>query len=210
MHKKIMLACMAIAAFAAFVIAPAASASPDMTEGLEIVPPGTLLTATNTGEVTFTGAGGVNLSCNHVNLTKKLTKNSGTVIEGEITTADFNGTGTSTDCTSNLFNAPAGVTMPKLCFKVSATPADTVVYTGCGAAVTFTLNFTGVATCKYSKTELRATFTTGSLPITVNNTEEFKLVEGGSFCPSGSKLDMTIDNWTFVDPHEARLGLPIT
>ncbi|MGN6586075.1 MAG: hypothetical protein ACTHKT_01205 [Solirubrobacterales bacterium] len=204
MHKKIIMACMAIAAFAAFVIAPVASAaeSPTLTSEGVSVPKGTKITGTNTGEAKFTG-GGTTVSCDHVILTGEVTKNEKGIIEGKITTRDYNGTGTSTDCTSNLFNAPVGVTVGSLCTKTAAVPADVTVTTGCGAAVTFTLNFTGVATCKYSRSEVTATFTTGASPVTVNPEEESKLVEGGSLCPAAGKLDMTYDLWTDGTSHLA-------
>ncbi|MGN6587036.1 MAG: hypothetical protein ACTHKT_06115 [Solirubrobacterales bacterium] len=207
MHKKIMLACMAIIASVAFVIAPAASASPVLTHNGTIVPVGTKVIATNTGLVTLTLASGQETTCTHAKLTGEVTKNSGSVVEGSLTTKDLNGTGTSTDCTDGLLG-PFGVTIGRLCMKVAVSPADTAVFTGCGGPVALTLNFTGFAPCKYSRNELQANFTTGGTQVTVTNAEEISLIEGGSFCPAGFFLDLTFDLWT-DGPNSEELGVPL-
>jgi hypothetical protein len=192
MHKKLILACMAIAAFAAFVIAPAASASPTLTsEGID-VPVGTSITAKNTGNTTFTGA--FNVVCDHVHLGGDVTQNSGGVIKGELTTIDFNGTGTNTDCTSALGSTKV-IVNSRLCIE-TVTGTDTIKTTGCVGPVTFTLEVTGTGPCKYSTEKVTGTYLTNA-EATVNISEqEAKKHEGGIFCPSSGKLDMDFDLYT--------------
>ncbi|MGN6586940.1 MAG: hypothetical protein ACTHKT_05635, partial [Solirubrobacterales bacterium] len=94
MHKKLMMTCMAIAAFAAFVIAPAASASPVLTENGTAVAVGASIEGKNTGEAIFTTTAG-NVNCSSAVLKGTVTKNSGTKITGEIPvgSATYKGTG---------------------------------------------------------------------------------------------------------------------
>jgi hypothetical protein len=80
MHKKFMMACMAIAAIVAFVIAPAASASPVLTSNGVKVPVGTSITAVNIGITKFT-AGGITVECDHDHLVGTVTENTGTKIK---------------------------------------------------------------------------------------------------------------------------------
>lgn len=186
MHKKLMLACMGVAAFAAFAIPSAASAATLTSEG-KPVPVGTSITAFNTGVTEFTAS--VPVECDHVHLSGTVTQNNTTgPIKGEITTKDFKGTGPETECTS-----PAGsvnVTVnSRLCLET--TTEDKFKVTGCGANVTFTLVITNVATCKYSAASVSGTFTTNSTPVTATISEQPALKEeGGIFCPNEGKLDM--------------------
>ncbi|HWN73074.1 MAG TPA: hypothetical protein VNN15_04620, partial [Solirubrobacterales bacterium] len=150
MHKKLMMACMAIAAFAAFVIAPAASATPVLTDPLG-TPLGVGASITGkSSSTTFTGSNGVNVVCNNADIPGTVTVNNGSLIEGNTPkeAAKFTGTGTSGDCTSSL--GSVGVTVnSELCFK-TVKGTDNVEVTGCGAnEVTFTLNVTGVTSCAY-------------------------------------------------------------
>jgi hypothetical protein len=205
MHKKIMLACMAIAAFAAFVVAPAASASPVLTENGVRVPAtnpdgvNTKIIATNTGITKFTSA--IEVQCTTASLTGELLKNTGTEIEGEVEAANakFTGTGTNGDCTSNFFNAPALVTVNNnLCMRMSK-GSDKVTTSGpCGGGnVAFTLTLTGQGPCKYETANVNGTVTTNATPATaVVSEEESKLVSGSFFCPTSGKLDMTFDLYT--------------
>ena len=196
MYKKLMLACMAIAAFAAFVVAPMASAaeSPTLTSAGVSVPVGTSITATNTGVTKFTGA--FNVECDHDHLAGTVTKNSKGEVEGEIPvgSAKFNGTATGTDCTSAL--GPVKVTVTsKLCLKTAA--GDTMLTTGCGSNVAFTLEITGTGPCKYGTASVSGTFATNVEGATTTVSEqEAKKTEGGFFCPSSGKLDLVFDLFT--------------
>ena len=200
MRKKLMLACMAVAAFAAFVIAPSASAKhPTLTD-----PPGTPLpvgasvTAKNTGVTKFTGA--FNVECDHVHLTGTVKNNNTinpTVVTIPVGWAKFNGTGTNTDCTS-AFGATKVTVNSELCVE-SITNTDTFKTTGCGANVTFTLEITGTGPCRYSTASVSGTATTNVTPATVEVKEEPASGTGegnGFFCPASGKLDTDYDLFT--------------
>ncbi|MGN6588416.1 MAG: hypothetical protein ACTHKT_13260 [Solirubrobacterales bacterium] len=225
MHKKLMMACMAIAAFAAFVIAPAASASPVLTEGTTAVlphntaktctedPTGCII-GTNTGVTKFT-ASGFNVECDHDVLTGWVTKNSGTKIEGTVPAgkAEFHGTGTGTDCTSAL--GPVKVTVTsELCLATGEITTsngtkdpDGVTVTGCGANVKFDLEITGTGNCEYSTASVLGTYLTNAAA-TVNISEQAaSKVAGGIFCPSSGKLDMDFDLYTDNLPTETPLTI---
>ena len=191
MHKKLMLACMAIAAFAAFVVAPAASASPVLTDSGGTLPVGASITGTTTGEAIFSG--GFNVKC-HGHLTGNVTENSGTKIKGEVPAgkAIFTGTGAGGDCTSALGDTAVTVTSALCMETVKGT--DTVAVTGCGANITFDLNVTGALTCKYSTASVTGTFITGA-DATVNlNAQPASEEEPRQFfCPDNGSLTMDFD-----------------
>ena len=199
MHKKLMLACMAVAAVSAFVIAPAAFAKePTLTSEGKIVPVGTSITAKNTGNTVFTGA--FSLMCDHVHLTWTVTKNStpgGFAGSIPVGWAQFNGTGASTDCTSAIGTSKVTVNS-KLCLE-SVGETDTVRITGCGANITFTVEITGNGPCRYSTASVSGVSTTNNTPPTVNAIEEPASGAGegnGFFCPASGKLDMDVDFYT--------------
>jgi hypothetical protein len=196
MHKKLMMACMAIAAFAAFVIAPAASASPVLTDSGVPVPVGTSVEGHSTGITKFTGFG---VECTTGNLKGTVTANTGTTIAGEVAAgaATFTGTGTNGDCTSPL--GSIGVKLvSKLCFD-TVSKTDNVTITGCGAnPITFTLTITGSVPCSYKAATVTGTFVTNG-PATINISEQEATGEGegNSFiCPTSGKLDMDFDLYT--------------
>ena len=201
MHKKLIMACMAIAAFAAFVIAPAASVSPVLTDPVgTALPVGTSLTGVNTGTTTFTGSGGVNVHCTTAHIVGNLTVNNGTSIKGEVAVggAHFTGTGSGGDCTGGLGDTKVTVNS-KLCFETVA-GTDNVKVTGCGSKVTFTLLATPTGTpCKYEgNIENGATYATGDATVNVVSGSPAKNVDipgdGNSiFCPTGGTLDMDFD-----------------
>jgi len=206
MHKKLIMACMAIAAFAAFVVAPVASASPVLTHNPAAptaVAAGSSITGTNTihkgeaGEETVNAVftGGFNVTCAEASLAGTLTKNNGTEIKGEIPVGGAKYTGKAgADCTSALGNVTATVNS-KLCLESQAEPVNTFKITGCGANVTFSLAITGSVTCKYEAASITATFTTGqSADGVIHITEQPAKGEAtNSFlCPSEGKLDQTI------------------
>jgi len=192
MYKKLMLACMAITAFAAFVIAPAASASPALTESGVKVAVGSSVTATNNGVTKFTGGFGV--ECQKAHLQGTVTANSGTSIKGEIPvgSAKFENN-TSTACSSAL-GATAVTVTSKLCLESGA--SDTLKVTGCGGNVVFDLKAAGVS-CKYETASVSGTFTTNTTPASATVSEQpAKEVGGLFFCPDEGKLDMTFNLFT--------------
>jgi hypothetical protein len=208
MRTKIITACMAIAAFAAFVIAPVASASPTIFEGATALAVGASVKGTNTGDTLFTGSGGITVRCSHAELKGTITQNGGEPeqIKGKVpktsgatehTDALFTGTGTSGDCTSPLGAVKPTVTSD-LCFE-TLKGTDNITITGCAVkAVTFSLIVTGATTCKYTTAtvvgeDVVGTFsTTGDATVNVQE-KEAKLAEPNIFCPSTGKLDMDFD-----------------
>jgi hypothetical protein len=191
MYKKLMLACMAIAAFAAFVIAPAAQAT-TLTENGSAVAVGSSVTATNEGITKFTGGFGVECEKDHLQGT--VTAN-GTNVEGEIPvgSAKFENA-SSSECSSLL--GPTTVTVTsRLCLKV-AKGTDNLTVTGCGGNVVFDLRAGGV-TCKYETASVSGTATTNTTPATAEVKEQPAQEVGGSFfCPNEGKLDMTFKLYT--------------
>jgi hypothetical protein len=191
MHKKILMACMAIAAFAAFVVAPAASASPALTKSGVLLATGSSITGTNTGETVFTGA--FNVRCTNADLAGTLTTNSGSSIKGEVPagSASFTGTGTGGACTSAL--GPVHVLFISKTCLVWVIGADSVTISGCGVPIVFVVEVTGTGPCKYSTASVTGTYKTASAA-TVNLSEQKATKsEGGIFCPSEGKLDMDFD-----------------
>jgi hypothetical protein len=97
---KLVKACIALAAFAAFLVVPSiASAAPTLTQTTangtnHVVPAGTSILATNvahagTEKPTRMTAGGLEVVCQTATLTGSLETNTGTHIAGNITTAEF-------------------------------------------------------------------------------------------------------------------------
>jgi hypothetical protein len=194
MHKKLMMACMAIAAFAAFVIAPAASGAV-LTDNGEPLAAGASITAKNTGNTLLTGP--FNVVCSHADLQGTVLTNGSGSISGTIPVggATFGGTGTSTDCTSALGSTSVTVNS-ELCLSV-AKASDTVITDGCGGPIVFTLTVTGTGPCKYSTASVNGPLVTNTTPGSASISEqEAKKSEGGIFCPSSGKLDMTFDIYT--------------
>jgi len=200
MHKKLIMACMAIAAFAAFVVAPAASAT-TLKEGETSLAVGASVTATNTGNTEFTG--GFNVVCDHADLSGKVTRNDGTSVEGEVPvgSALFNGTGANTDCTSALGDVKVTVTS-KLCFKTGefttqngTKHVDGVSVTGCGGNVTFVLDSTSTGIqCKYTTASVVGQYLTAPSDATIKTEgQSVPEEEGKLFCPDSGVLKMDFD-----------------
>jgi hypothetical protein len=195
MHKKIMMACMAIAAFAAFVVVPGASAA-SLMEGATVVPVGASVTGKST-DTKFT-AGGNTVTCNNADMTGTVTANSGGTVAGEILAANtsFTGTGSGGDCTSEGLGPVKPSVNSKLCLHV-AKGVDVGTVTGCaGAPVTFTLVITNLfnLTCRYETASVEGKITTAAegKDAEVNLSEQFAAGEASNsgFCPSSGKLDM--------------------
>jgi hypothetical protein len=194
MSKQLTIACMAIAAFAAFVIAPAASGAV-LTENGTALATGSSIRAKNTGNTLFTGA--FNVTCSFAELDGTVTTNSGGAIAAKVPpgSTQFNGTGKESDCTSALGNVSVTVNS-ELCLSV-AKGSDTVVTSGCGGSIEFTLTVTGTGPCKYSTASVSGPLVTNTTPGSASISEqEAKKKEGGIFCPSSGKLDMTFDLYT--------------
>jgi hypothetical protein len=195
MHKKLIMACMAIAAFAAFVVAPAASASPVLTEGVTPLAVGASIEGRNTGNTLFEGE--FNVSCEEAVLKGKVTANTGSKIAGEVPkgSTSFHNKG-STEC-SSAFGPTIVEVNSALCME-TVTGTDNVKVTGCGGApVTFTLNVTLAGTCRYSTASVTGTYKTNA-GATVNLSKQPANKEEPSafFCPSTGSLTMDFDLYT--------------
>ena len=149
MQKKLIAALLAVAASAALVIVPAASASPVLTNAKgEAVPVGTEIKATAVGNGVFTG--GFNVVCTGSEGSGVVTANTGTSVKGEIPANNlkFSGTGSGGECTSSLGNVTVSVNS-KICSETTK-GTDSGVSTGCGNPITFSFAVTGSVTCRYS------------------------------------------------------------
>ncbi len=207
MSKKLIAACMVIAAFA--VVPSLAAAKPVITHPTgTVVPTGTKIDAVNVGNTIMTISGLPNLECSTATMTGTLTVNSAANgFEGEIETAAFGGTGstitgdTEPECTGGL--GSTGVTVMSLPWCLEGTEAnDTFMVKGgkCGAAtapITFQLTVTssfGTITCKYSRAaKIPGTFqtdtTTQDATATIANVAFTR--EENVLCPNEGKLDMS-------------------
>jgi len=193
MYKKFMLACMAITAFAAFVIAPAASAG-TLTDNGKPLAAGASIVGIGTEISRFTGGFGV--ECEVATLNGTVTQNNttgpikGTVPVGGATFTNKGGAA----CSSALGATTVKVTS-ELCLEV-AVGSDVVKTTGCGGSVVFDLTAAGI-TCKYETASVSGTATTNVDPATVKVFEQPANEVGGSFyCPDTGKLDMDFDLYT--------------
>jgi hypothetical protein len=192
MHKKLILAFVALAVF---ITSPAALASPVLTSSPGVkVPVGEEIKWTNTGDYLGTGLeGNPSWKCTGVDLQFKLTENSGVSIRGEAAagSAKLTGTGAGGDCTSAAGNV-AWTFNSALCFSTVA--KDQIQVTGCSGSIFYTLDTTGVGSCKYSMASMTGTFPTVFQDATVGlpNLQGSK-VEGGFFCPSKDNLDLHFD-----------------
>jgi len=194
MHKKLMLACMAITAFGAFVIAPAASAA-TLTENGSALAVGSSITGKNVAGTKIKFTGGFSLECEVAHLQGNVTKNSSGVVKGEIPV----GSVTISNAGGAACSSPLGATTykvtSKLCWETTS-GTDTIKLTGCGANVVIDLTAAGVV-CKYETASISATFTTNATPTTWTISDQpAKEVGGLFFCPDEGKWDMTFDLYT--------------
>ncbi|HET9676091.1 MAG TPA: hypothetical protein VFP21_01140 [Solirubrobacterales bacterium] len=198
MHKKIIMACTAIAASAA--IAASSASAAHLREGSTTgttLGAGASITATNVGNVIFT-AGELTTTCTSVDMSGTVTKDENGTIAAEIPALNptLAGTGIGGDCTSPLGSVKWTVDS-KLCFHLPAN-TDAVAITGCGANVTFTLNVTNVITCQYTTEKIAAVITTDKTELPkdaeINISSQPLAREGGSalFCPANGQLDMEV------------------
>jgi len=187
MRKKILTACMAIVALAAFA-APSASAT-NLKENGTTLAVGSSVKSTNVGSILFT-AGELTTSCNLFVGNWTITSESGgtIVIEMGSTIGTYGGTGKGGDCTSPLGDVKWS-THSRTCLHINN--SDSVTITGCGASHLFVLNITGIVTCNYRAASIGGTISTsGDAAVTI--TEQPVTEEGGKFlCPDSGKLDMS-------------------
>jgi len=205
MSKKLIAACMAIAAFAALAMASTASAAPVITHPTgTVLATGVNLQATNVGETKFISPS-LTVACTTAKLTGPLKSNSTAGgFQGEVTSATFNGTGTGGDCTStgSFFTGSVGVTTntgtngTPYCIKNTLNDNLEIRGGACASAtrpIRFALDLTGLVTCTYERTTgIAGTFKTHPEDAqgSVNSGQTFSLVSGFA-CPSTGELSMT-------------------
>jgi hypothetical protein len=191
MHKKLIVACMAVAAFAAFVVAPMASGAV-LTENGSAVAVGSSITGTAT-ETKFT-AGSSTVTCANAHMAGTVTANSNGTVAGEIPAGNgvFTGTATGSDCTSTNLGPVKPTVNSKLCLHV-AKGTDTGTVNGCGGPITFTLNVTNLGlNCRYEAASVSGSITTSPADAAVNLVSQPATGEAGNnfFCPASGELDM--------------------
>ncbi|MGN6588627.1 MAG: hypothetical protein ACTHKT_14335 [Solirubrobacterales bacterium] len=204
MRKKLIIVCMAITAFAAFVIAPAASAAV-LTESGVTVPKGEKVIITST-DVRFTLA--TSVECGITHLTSTVMSNGGVQItsEGAVGDATFEGTGSGGDCTSGAGDVKVTVTN-RLCWTTLS--SDIVSINGCGNNIVLDYFFTSLGLhCKYTLAQFKGTFSTNTSPAPAAVSEQpYKRTEGEFLCPEEGKLDMTFNLYTDNLPTETPLTI---
>ncbi len=192
MRKNLMITCIAIAAFAAFVVAPVASASPVLTSEGKAVALGTEIKGSNTGVFKFEN-GFYTIQCTQVTLFAKVVENGGTKVKLEAAPGGFvsTGTGAGADCTSNW--APTTLSWGKVCLETT-TGTDKVLITGCGASLVMTTNITNFAICKYTSATWAGSFVTNADATLLIASQPLTKAEGsGSFCPSEAQFSFDMD-----------------
>jgi len=211
MFKKIILSCMAVAAFAAFVL-PASASAVTLTDKAGTVKAGAKLLGNVVAgtEATFVTTGGAGLvHCTTADLNGKVLRNEGGVAEGTISEAKFSGTGAVSahnglnECTGSFGNAYITVELP-MCLRAPAGAdtfeAGTEINSKCSEGVgkaEFIIGSTTAGACTYTSTNpVTGTFTTGGSvsTLTVNNTQAGSgstLTSGGFLCPSSGQLKMS-------------------
>jgi hypothetical protein len=220
MSKKIIMACMALVALAAFALPATASAAnnPLLTHPTgTAIPAGTKITATQVGSsFLWNTSNSKLLECSTGTMTGELKTNSGGTVEGNISSAVFGGTGAQAagepepECTAlSFFGSNTSVTTQGLPWCVKSTPLmaeDEFTVSGgaCGGAaskIKFKLAPTGISECEYEATNaaIKGTFDTdtGGTPtdalLTVKHSQQtgFKRIAGGFLCPESGEIEMT-------------------
>lgn len=225
MSKKLITACMALAAFAAFVVMPAAaSASPRLCETTvngecHNVGTGVKIRAHNVGVAKMFLSTGGTVECSNDSLTGTLTKNNGTEVEGTIETASYKGTESEERCVSSL--GPTKVTTnvgngTPWCVKALPGAAMEAQVRGNSCAnaarsITFVFDVAGLE-CKYERSTttgpVKGTYTTDTAPESTDaqihiprsaTGSKFVLHVSNIFCPASGELEQTFTLETDVE-----------
>lgn len=217
--KKLIRACIALAAFGALFVIPsvASAAGPELTAPTGTpLPVGSAIIGTNTitgvhkPTVMTTSIG--NVECTGATMEGTLLKNTGTHVEGEITTAEFGGTvgGTTTGhCSGSGFLAspvvtPSHTSNPSIagapalpwCITASGNKDEFTVRGGkCSEAsrpLRFLLHASGTQ-CAYEKASVTGTYLThpNHAVLTIASQTFTKVAGGSFFCPSSGTLHMS-------------------
>jgi len=189
-------------------MAATASASPVLTHPTGTVQgTGAAITAANIGETLMTDTNtNIITRCTTADLSGELTKNTGTSIEGNVTSATFTGTGSEGNCTGSFFSSPKvtpGVAngLP-WCVRANngMAPDEAQIRGGkCSETareIRFALDLGGI-TCLYARSSaepIKGTLTTdvGGQDAIVHITHQlFKPVSVPFPCPEEELLDMS-------------------
>jgi len=219
MSKKLFAACLVIAAF---VVVPSfASANPILTEPTGTpVAPGKKVEGTLTENSTLVTSTGT-LTCTTGTLTGEIVSNeTSTGTKANLQTASFGGTGPVVngegECTGSNFFTPNTTITPNVshaapwCLQAPEAADNFTVRggscSGAAAAITFSLDVTGVGTCKYSKaTAINGTVVTHGAGANENTLRiasvPFLLAEGPGLCPGEGKLTMRMSLETDDETH---------
>jgi len=205
MIEKLTMSCMAVAAFAAFVLPATASAATASKPTHVAV--GASITSKNTGNAIFMRTDGVTpeATCSTVHALGTVTQNSGGVFAVSFTSFNFSGTAPLNpdnglnECTVNIGDAFITVAnLPLTLTSQAGTDNFTVTGKG-GAKVKFIIGSTVAGECEYEATNaaITGTFTTSATTVfTTNNTQAgsgSKLIRGGFFCPTSAQLFMSFN-----------------
>jgi hypothetical protein len=218
MAKKLMTGLLALVALAALALPAVASASPELGEttagGIWDKTPvhnpaktcteetAGCIQATSLETSKMTSPGGSTLTeCSTAFMTGWVYVNSGTSIEGNITSAAFSNAG-GADCTA-LFGGTAKVTTTvgngvPWCIRTTKNADEVEIRGGlCSAAprsITFVLDTSSFGECSYNSTVFpTGTFTThstGDAIVTLTKKGLFTKEAGSAFCPHEANLDM--------------------
>jgi hypothetical protein len=208
--SKLIRACVAVAAVAAFTILPAtasATNNPQLTESGTALSTGVAIYANNVNSTFFTDTSGNTLvDCSNAELSGTLTKNSIGAVEGEITTFDFWGTGSIhphnglPECTGSFGNAFITVVNSPLCVRSTNTMATNEFQVSSGKCpgggkVKFIIGSTTVGECEYETGGVvKGDYKTNTSEMTVRNTlagSGASKIRGGFLCPGSGMLKMT-------------------
>jgi hypothetical protein len=223
MHKKLITACMALVALAAFALPATASAvnDPDITHPTNtLLGTPTKIKATNVGVTKMLSPGGsVLVECSVATMTGTLTKNDGAGnVEGTIENTTFAGTGTlregEKECTGSFGNVTVHTNIGNgtpWCLRSTSTMATDKFQVRGGScseearSITFVLTSTTVGTCKYNRTTaIEGEYTThpedAVLHLKPSTLTEFTKEEGGFFCPGAGQLEMSFTLETDTTP----------
>jgi hypothetical protein len=217
MSKKLILACMALIAFAAMALPAIASATPRLCETngsvCETLATGVKIRAHNVGPINFTSGGTTLYECSTATLTGTLTQNTAEGVKWDVETAEITGAEAGGKCKSGFggptsFDTNIGNGVPWCMTASGATDTVSVRGNSCTAevrSITFVLTTTNIGTCKYS----RAAAFSGSITTHTSSSEdavltlapagtEFTKEEGSILCPASAGLEMkftlTTDN----------------
>ena len=220
MSKKLIAACMAIAAFAALAVASTASAAPVLTHPtgtvMSVHPTGKTCTedptgcikGTNTGETTMVSALGT-VRCTNATMTGTLDTNStASGSKGTVTSASFSGTGTNGECTSwtgGVTVTPGVAGGLPWCLEATGSTDEGKIRGGkcseLARSIRYTLDFTTITSgpCNYVRSNPAVvTFVTHPEAAKVSLTNQVWTAEPGNpiGCPSSGELNMTFDLYT--------------